>query len=253
MHRFHCPHLISPVPPDCSQPGPVELSDPLIVLDPEESHHAARVLRLEAGEKVGLFNGQGLKVEGVIQNASKTQMVVKAESATWEPAAKPEIWVAAAVAKGSRPDDMVDQLSQVNATGWIPLITRRSVVDPRASKVEKLRKVAIASAKQCGRAHLMQITDPRPFSDVFSDAADVRLLANADGQPYPGITLGRSMVDAKKVILFIGPEGGWTDEEIQQATTAGCSLWKLGEAIMRVETAAVVAASVARYLVKMNS
>lgn len=245
MPRFFCP-AIEPAPG--SQPGPVSLSDPAIVLDPEESHHAARVLRIEPGEAVEVFNGRGLSVTGMVASVKKSQVVITVTEATLHAPMTPQVWIAAAIAKGSRPDDMVDQLSQASAAGWMPLLTRRGVVDPRSSKVDKLRRTAVAAAKQSGRAHLMEVTDPMSLTQALAVPASLRLIAVTTPPDQPRSIIDERITQAEKIIIYVGPEGGWTDDETRQAIDAGCLPWSLGPSVMRIETAAVAAAVIAMYL-----
>lgn len=228
------------------------LSDQTLSLDADESHHAARVLRLKQGQEIGVFDGRGFKANAVVQNVHKSQVIVSVTQGTFTPPALPQVWIAAAVAKGGRPDDMVDQLSQVNAAGWIPLLTARSVVDPRQTKIDKLRRAAIASAKQCGRSHLLAILDPMTLTEALALPAAVRLWASTHSDDHLEATLPAKLMEAKqeRVVVYIGPEGGWTRDEEQQATAAGAIRWSLGSSIMRIETAAVVAAAVAMYVGK---
>lgn len=245
------------------------LSDQTLSLDADESHHAARVLRLKQGQEVGLFDGKGFRAQAVVQTVHKAQVIVSVTQAEYCPPASTQVWIAAAVAKGSRVDDMVDQLSQVNAAGWIPLMAARSVVDPRQSKIDKLRRAAVAAAKQCGRSHLLEITDPMSLKDALAMPAAMRLWASTHSEDQLEATLPKRLAalakadtspdeqsggglakTAQPVVVYIGPEGGWTRDEEQMALDAGAIRWRFGEMVMRIETAAVVAAAVAMYVGK---
>lgn len=252
MHSFYCPHMHDQAHADHLASKPI-LSDQTLYLDADESHHAARVLRLKQGQEVTLFDGQGFSAAAMVQSVHKSQVIVSVIQGKYTPPATPQLWIAAAVAKGGRPDDMVDQLCQVNAAGWIPLIAARSVVDPRQSKIEKLRRTAIASAKQCGRSHLLQITEPMSLKEALAEPAAVRLWASthSDDQLESALPVKLAAAGQEKVLVYIGPEGGWTREEEQQAVDANAIRWSLGQSVMRIETAAVAAAAVGMYLGKL--
>lgn len=231
------------------------LSDQTLSLDADESHHAARVLRIKQGQEVALFDGKGFHALAIVQNVHKSQVVVSVTQADYSPPVSPQVWIAAAVAKGGRPDDMVDQLSQVSAAGWIPLLTARSVVDPRQSKMDKLRRAVIESAKQCGRRHLLEIADPISLTQALAEPAGLRLWASTHSDDHLEATLPDKLAQAvanhQRVIIYVGPEGGWTREEETQAAEAGAIRWSLGPSVMRIETAAVVASALAMYMGKV--
>ncbi len=240
MHRFHFPHPV--------QPGTT------VELDRDESHHAARVLRLAIGDAVELLDGCGHVACGSIASLGRGVRVSIAQVAA-APPPSPRIDIASAIPKGPRADAMVEQLSQLGVNRLIPLRSRRSVVDPRDTKIEKFQRAAIESAKQCGRAWFMQVDQPTDFASLLG-AKDhgVRLLADPGGTAMiaadafsgatPGVDAGTSRNLASALIL-IGPEGGFTDEERAEAIAAGCLPWSLGPHILRIETAAVAAAAVA--------
>lgn len=267
MHRFYCPTLPTPHPPPDTAPSTANeratipaLANTLWPLDDEEAHHAARVLRLATGDQLQLFNGQGVAAQGIVESNHKSHFMVRVLEAYFHPPIRPALWIASAVAKGSRPDEMIDQLSQVNATGWIPLLTARSVVDPRPSKLDKLRKTAIMAAKQAGRAYLLQISDPMPLAQALAVPAALRLWATppnpehhaagltAVNQQLRQVATEHTSPASPPILLYIGPEGGWTEQEQAQALTAGATPWHFGAAIMRIETAAIAGASIAMYL-----
>ena len=222
MHRFYCPDLTA--------------DDDLSVvrIDPDQARHARTVLRLSAGDTVELFNGSGLTATASIQNDD-----LKLLQRRQEPRLRPVLDMAVCLPKGPRADDMVNQLSQLGVDRLIPLRSARSVVDPRPRKLERFRKAAIESAKQCDRAYLMAIDPTADFSEVIGRDADVKLIADPDGEQV-------ATLNAKHVLIVIGPEGGWTDEEHQQAQAAGFLAWSFAPHTLRIETAAVAAAAIVR-------
>jgi 16S rRNA (uracil1498-N3)-methyltransferase len=241
MARFYVPDL----------PGPRPGEADLVALDDEQSHHARRVLRLREGDEVELFNGAGLvargRVEaGAAQPGRGARVLVRVLEARLVEADRPRVEIAAAIPKGPRAQDMVEQLSQAGADRLIPLLTERSVVDPRPGKVERFGRIAIESAKQCGRAHVLIVEPPASLEQVLRRQCDVRLLASPGADAALEV---RGVAAAASVLVLIGPEGGWTDAERDQAMRAGCRGWSLGPHVMRIETAAVVAAALVRYVV----
>lgn len=249
MHRFHFPHLASIPGIAAASTSPV-LSDMLVELEKEESHHAAKVLRLRVGEAVGLFDGNGVTAQGVIEKLG-SRVAVRLSSVLRVAVPVPRIDVAVALPKGARADVMIEQLSQLGCDSIIPLRTRRSIVDPRETKLDRFARAAIESAKQCGRAHVMTIATPVNFGPaLWKSPHDLRLIASPGGASHEA--LNARLLGAKNVLILIGPEGGWAEEELKDANDAGCEAWSLGPHVMRIETAAAAAVTVARYVTQMR-
>lgn len=236
-------------------PGQPLLSGSLVPLDPQQSHHAKRVLRLEANDPVELFDGQGTVGRGVIVAEPSGFMVRLTELHTIPPLT-PTINIAAATPKGPRAGEMVNQLSQLGADRYIPLHTHRGIVRPKASRIEHLMRVAIESAKQSQRAYLMAINQSETLTTVLDQPYDLRLIAQPTSPHTTQQTLAQlagRIASAKRILILIGPEGGWTDDELQTAQQAGCLAWRLGPNVLRVETAATTAVAIARHMAQPNS
>ncbi len=238
MHRFYCPTLAT-----------ARLSDEM-VLDADESRHAARVLRLEPGAEVELFDGRGTlatarldRMEGDPGSAVAEVLDVRRQTPE-----RPELHVAVTIPKGPRADDMVVQLSQVGVDHLIPLRTQRSIVDPRNAKLTRFGRIAVASAKQCGRPFVMQIHQTATLDTLFEQPHDLRLLATPDARPIQGLAF--ELHRAQQVLLLVGPEGGFTSEEQDVARSNGCRAWSFSNNILRIETAAITAAALVRYLAR---
>ncbi|MDQ7012295.1 MAG: RsmE family RNA methyltransferase [Planctomycetota bacterium] len=215
----------------------------------QEARHAVRVKRLMPGDVLEILNGQGLRAVAVLGESrkhpaghGKTEWAVdvRIESVAQEPPISPRLHVLACAPKLTRVEDMVDQLSQVGAAAWFPLVTRHTLTPPKAERVDKLERVAAEAAKQCGRAWTMEIGSPVPLADALSRThrairPSARLvIADPRGAPY-------SPDGSTDLALLIGPEAGFTDDEVDAACRAGAMLCSIGPHLMRVGTAAVVA------------
>jgi 16S rRNA (uracil1498-N3)-methyltransferase len=229
--RFHCPAI--------GDPGSAAM------LEAEQARHAARVLRLREGDGVELFDGCGRVARGVIVTARRDAVAVQVVSAARIEPDTPAVDMAVALPKGPRVEDMVNQLAQVGVDRLVPLRAARATVEPRDAKLDRLRRVAMDAARQSRRAWAMTIDEPATLTSVLSGSHDLRLIAQ------PGATASPHRLTAaglSRVLVLIGPEGGWTDQELAATATAGCLPWRLGPHVMRIETAAVVAAALMRYL-----
>jgi 16S rRNA (uracil1498-N3)-methyltransferase len=221
----------------------------------DEAHHAVRVKRLVVGDAVELINGQGVIAAATIADTGKRrgEWVVRIDvhSVTIAPPPTPRIHVASAVPKGPRLADMIDQLSQVGATGWSPLITDHSHTDATELRHDRLQRVALEASKQSGRPWLMQI-DPelRLAHALAPHRAAASGLSTAEAPDRPTLILADATGDALKSLptqharVLIGPEGGWTTGELEAARGAGATIARFGPHTMRIETAAVAACAI---------
>jgi 16S rRNA (uracil1498-N3)-methyltransferase len=217
------------------------LSPGRVVLDSDESHHARNVLRLQPGDTVELFDRAGR-----VAAAHVSELMPELTCEVTEVRAAQTgllVHVASAVPKGDRADWMVEKLSELGVASWTPLRTARSVVHPEGkSKLERWNRIAIESAKQSRRAGLMEIRELCAVERLRFDRAAV--LSTRDGA-VP-IARFRSHVDGTdaRLTLLIGPEGGWTDEELDALAARGVREASLTDTVLRIETAAVVSAAV---------
>jgi 16S rRNA (uracil1498-N3)-methyltransferase len=237
-HRVFLPDLDA-------QPGSV------VEISGDEAHHAIRVKRLGVGSGLELLNGRGMRAGGVVRGIAKQPtgrqgkaewvMTVEVAGVESEPPLEPRVHLLAGAPKGPRLEEMIDQLSQVGAASWSPLTTIRTVVSPRMGKMRKAERIAAESAKQCGRAWVLEVGEPAVMADVLERAhaggapATRLVLADASGADFEPDGAG-------DITLLVGPEGGFAESEVEAARRAGASVCRFGVHVMRVETAAVVAA-----------
>lgn len=211
--------------------------EPAVTIRGEEARHAIRVKRLSEGATVRLVDGMGHVCLARVAAARRDLELTLLDRSTETPPT-PAIECCTATPKGPRLDKMIDQLSQIGAAAWRPMATALGVVDPGAGKLERLNRIAVESAKQSGRAWLLRIDSPMTFSDALTAVPGlVVAVADPSGDPYPP-------TGAEKIRLLIGPEGGFTEDERATARAAGARLVSLGPHILRIETAAAVAAAI---------
>ena len=225
------PHLLAP-----------SVDGDTVKITGDDAHHAVRVLRLREGERVTVSDGEGNVVNGVVIGASKN-LTVEVLGRTKVERAVPQLRVAQAIPKGPKFDQIVKELTEVGVDEIVPLRTLRSIARwDGADRVERLRAIARGAAKQSHRAWLPTVSDPLVIGDVISDGlaivlheeAHVRLSTVLPGEP------------PSKITLFIGPEGGFADEEIDVLTAGGVVAASLGPLILRTEAAGLVAAALVR-------
>lgn len=210
-----------------------------LVVAGDEAKHAIRVKRLEPGDGVEVLDGLGRVASGRVAQTRKSgrgewELVVDVGSVRVVEPARPRVEVLSAVPKGDRLGWMIDGLSQVGAASWGPLGTARGVTDPRPGKLERLERTAAEAAKQCGRAWRLAMAPGVELAEAVGPGV---VMADASGEAY-------ERAGAGVVRVLVGPEGGWTEEELATARAAGARVARFGRHVMRVEMAAVVAAAV---------
>lgn len=214
------------------QPGPVVLQGP-------EAHHLAVVCRIRLGDRVCLFNGNGHEYPAEVRSTGKklvTLEIVAVEAPVRELGYRLE--VASPLPKGDRGQFLIEKLTEIGVTRYLPLRTQRSVVHPGDVRLEKLQRYVVEASKQCGRNVLMQIDSVREWSEFCRDPG--LPLLRLIGHPGAETVARPFRTDA---IGAIGPEGGFTDEEIGDARLAGWQPVGLGPRVLRIETAAIVLAT----------
>jgi 16S rRNA (uracil1498-N3)-methyltransferase len=224
-----------------------DAGDTTVTLASDESHHLAHVLRLEAGAAVRVFNGRGQEwAARVAGGAARGVDVELLQPVT--PAGEPPVrlTLAVAVLKGDQMDNVIRDATMMGIAAIVPMASSHVAVPARAWQsgraVERWRRVAIASVKQCGRAVVPDIAAVHAFADVMTSAhAELTLMAV---EPAAGVTLEPlpDRVPASALAL-VGPEGGWSQEEVERAIAGGAVPVSLGPRTLRAETAPIVLVS----------
>jgi 16S rRNA (uracil1498-N3)-methyltransferase len=217
------------------KPGPV-------LLQGAEAHHLAAVCRLRPGDTVCLFNGDGHQYPARVESVGRRDAsleIFAVESPIRELPFRLEI--AAPLPRGDRAQFLLEKLTELGVTAFIPLQTARSVVHPRETKLDKLQRHVIEASKQCGRNALLHV-QPMVDWSAFCQSSKLpqrRILG------HPGGASKREDADnapGRDTVAAVGPEGGFTEEEVALACAAGWRALDLGPRILRVETAALALA-----------
>jgi 16S rRNA (uracil1498-N3)-methyltransferase len=222
-----------------------------ILLPVDEAEHLTRVLRLSNGDRVRVFNGRGAEFEAVVDTANREAVCLTiGPPCTPAPEPRVAITLAQAVLKGDKMDDVVRDAVMIGVAAIQPLVTARSETSiaalTRGRRRERWERIVVSSAKQCGRAVVPPIAEPRQFVDSAS-SSNLDFPAPVFTLVEPNASAGVSLVNVEPTIppratLVIGPEGGWTAEELQAAAALG-TLVTLGQRTLRADAMAIVALS----------
>jgi 16S rRNA (uracil1498-N3)-methyltransferase len=215
----------------------------MLKLPPDETNHVHNVLRGRNGDFIEVVDGEGRLFTARLRGGGEAAVV---EMLVAPDGAGVEITLYQAVPKGGRMDLVVEKVTEIGATRIVPLLAERGVVSPREGKVGRWRRVAEAAARQALRFSVPEVADPVRFEDAASEVGESGvLLHNApDIQPVEAVV-------GAPVSLFVGPEGGWSKDELLLAEDAGITFGGLGPYRLRSETAGIIA--VARTLAALES
>ena len=237
MHRFY-------IPPHSWKPDH-------LALDSAESHHATDVLRLDVGDRVTVFNGEGAEITAEIAKVGKGSVELKKLHEGKSPRLACQITLGQAIPKGKNMDFIVEKATELGVFAISPLLSERTVVQAAAAdgerKAEKWQRVAIEAAKQCGQNWLPTVAKPRAPKDFFNagEKYDLMLIASLQPGAMPiKKALGEAPSRPTKVLILVGPEGDFTPAEVSLALSNGCRPVTLGPIILRTETAAMYCLSV---------
>ncbi|HEY7158128.1 MAG TPA: RsmE family RNA methyltransferase, partial [Gemmataceae bacterium] len=223
------------------------------LLQGAEAHHLAAVCRSRPGDVVCLFNGDGRQYPARVESVGRREVsleVLAVESPLRELPFRLEI--AAPLPRGDRAQFLLEKMTELGVTSFVPLRTARSVVHPRETKLDKLQRHVIEASKQCGRNVLLHVRPMVEWS-TFCQSAELpahRILGHPGGEksekrcqePFPETVPDTFFDTFFDTVAAVGPEGGFTEDEVAAAHAAGWRRLDLGSRILRVETAAIALA-----------
>lgn len=212
-----------------------------IVLDPDDARHARLVLRLHAGDDVVLVH-DGAAWHAMLTTVSAREVRARVGQRRDEKSGElpVDITVMQALIKGAKFDFVVEKVVELGARHVVPVEFERSYAEAGARKLERWRRIARAAAQQARRRFLPSVEEPRSWEAALRGWRGVARPIVA----YEGARLGTfapavdRIAEAKELAVAIGPEGGFTDDEVAVARASGCALVSLGPTTLRTETAA---------------
>jgi len=223
-----------------------EILNHIIINNKEEIHHIKDVCRLRPKDKIELINGKGMLYAGSIVEVKKDKILVKVESRKdFRKDKKPKITLACAIPKNVKMDDIVHKVTQLGVDIIIPLKTKRTIVDIKKTKEEKTiarwQKIARQTSKQSKRIFIPEVEKVKTLHDVLNrDNFDLKLIPTLEGHREElRDILKKRNIDS--VLVLIGPEGDFTQSEIELAKKNDCVPVSMGDFTLKVDTAATVA------------
>ncbi len=232
------------------QPPPGDPRGTTVTIEGREAKHALRVLRLQPGAEVALFDGTGIEYTGRVEEARSRGILVRIERQERVEREPPfEVDVAVGIPKGKKMSQLVRGLGELGTRAVRPFVSERAVVRPDPADPEgpsRWRQIAIEASKQCGRSTVLRVEPPETLEAVTAHLPDYDLAiltSLADDAPplrkavaAAGITPGEGR---PRILALVGPEGDFTPAEMESLLGAGAKPASLGRSVLRVETAAV--------------
>ncbi len=236
--RFYCPEL--------------KASGPW-VLPEQESQHAVRVLRMAVGDELQAFDGRGHVAMAKIQTLQKREVVCESYDYRFDPVELPgEVSMAVAMPKGDRQRLVIEKLVELGVHELIPLESSRTVAEATPNAMARWERFSVEACKQCGRNRLLKISSPRAFGTLLEDR-DIALGTRWIAHPYQSmnhqtqqakLVVDHTSIQDGRIIIVIGPEGGFHSEELESAVAHGWHVVQVAGRILRVESAVAYFASI---------
>jgi 16S rRNA (uracil1498-N3)-methyltransferase len=241
--------------------SPAELDGNRVRLSLDESHHLIRVLRLNRGDEVFVFDGYGREYRCKFDKVENQRAVLEIVEALSDEVESPlHLTLAQALAKGEKFDFVVQKATELGVNRIVPIASEHADLklnrEQAEKKVERWQRISLEALKQCGRRRLVEINMPLTLAD-FLNASREQASGRKSQSPVVyfnergGLLIKEALdklVDKGTVMALIGPEGGWSDDEIEFMNERGCLALTLGRRVLRTETAAIVAATLLQHL-----
>jgi 16S rRNA (uracil1498-N3)-methyltransferase len=230
-----------------------------LALRGSEAHHAHNVLRMQAGDKLVIFNGKGRELTAEIASVADHEIRLRKLHESETTPLRCRIVLGQAIPKGKNMELIVQKAVEIGAAEITPIVSDRTIVhldsENACQKQAKWQQTAIEAAKQCGQNWLPHVQQPKKLAEFFSapePAFDLRLIGSlqSDAQRLKTIleTYSSEHGDRpRSVLMLVGPEGDFTPAELALARHHGCQPITLGPIVLRVETAAIYCLSVLSY------
>lgn len=234
--------------------SPEQKKDNMITIKGPDVVHISRVLRLGPGDFITLLDGRGKAYEAVITDLAGTGEItcsIREEKELAAPAVR--ITLVQGIPKGDKMDLVIEKGTELGVSRFIPLTCRRSVVrlsgGSSAKKLERWRRIAMESAKQCRRPDIPEVSEPAGWDEVFSSlpADTFGLLPWEEEKSLTLKDVLKESPPGTDICVFIGPEGGFDPGEVETARSRGVRPVSLGSQILRAETAGMAVATMILY------
>jgi len=233
----------------CIFVSPGQIKKGQAFIDGDTARHLSLVLRVESGERIFILDGEGNRYESVIEGVHKKGIRARILRRVSHSAESPlYITLVQGIPKGNKMDFIVQKTTELGVSKIVPLITERSQVR-HTHRIERWRKIATSASQQSGRERVPEITEPVTFREFLErdDKSPLRLILSEDMEGASLKDAFNNQRDQEAITLLVGPEGGFSRQEVSLASGRGYLKISLGPRILRTETAPITAISIIQY------
>jgi 16S rRNA (uracil1498-N3)-methyltransferase len=233
--------------------APEDITDSAVTLSTDETHHLTHVLRMTPGDQAFVFDGAGREYRctfrGIKDNGAHLELTEALSDVVESPL---RLILAQSLLKGEKFDFIIQKATELGVRSIAPLITRYSDVKVDEQQIgrrlERWRRISLEALKQCGRRCLVEVTAPRTLQQFVKDSTGALLLLFSERGGLPIEKAVEGLTSSSPIVAFVGPEGGWSDHELEMLASAGARPVTLGRRVLRTETAAIVAMTLIQHL-----
>ena len=241
MHTFYVP--------------PPQIHTDIATITDSEQHHLRNVLRLIPGATIRIIDGQGNVYTAEVLDRRTNREPSEARILTHDFHARvlPSLTLFQGLPKSDKMELILQKTTEIGVTQIVPIYSEHALQNPSQNRYERWHRVVISAIKQCKRAWLPELCDPQTFTASLTqlDKFSLRLILNPhltqEPRPQHIKTVLREVSQPTSIALCVGPEGGFSKQEITAAIESGCVPVTLGMNILRTETAAIVTVAVTAY------
>ena len=225
-----------------------EIADHFCISDINQLHYMKNVLHLKTGDEVTILDNSGDEYISIIEAMEKDRIRLIVKEKRWAEISKVHLTIACAIPKRDDMDEIIDKLTQLEVNSIIPLETDRTIVRLDAVKKEarlnRWRKIALNAAQQSQRSNIPLIQEITSVKELILHSQEYRLklIATLNGE-RKNIKEAISDYTRGNILVLIGPEGDFTPQEVSLAGNNGFISVSLGNAVLRVSTAAIAITS----------
>jgi len=208
---------------------------------PQKEQEHLKVRRATRGDTIFILNGRGKEAEAILEDTGRAKIVrVKDLKERELPV---EVWLYQSILKSDKMDLVVQKATELGAKVIIPVLSERCVSSPKSTKIIRWQKIAVESLKQCGRGYLPEIKEFTSLDSLkFESGKTLLLWEKAEKH------ISQVIEKTQRINVIVGPEGSFTEEEVEKLTRNGATPVHIGKVILRSETASVYILSVIKFL-----
>lgn len=241
MHTFYVP--------------PPQIHTDTATITDSEQHHLRNVLRLTPGATIRIIDGQGNVYTAEVLDIGTNRKPSEARILTHEFQASvlPSLTLFQGLPKSDKMELILQKVTEIGVTQVVPIDSEHALQKPSQNRYQRWHRVVISATKQCKRTWLPKLCEPQTFEASLTqlDKFSLRLILNPhltqEPRPQHIKTVLREVLQPTSIALFVGPEGGFSNQEVTAAIKNGCISATLGTNILRTETAAITAIAVTAY------